>query len=248
MALQHFGSQSYNGDFWDAAHWGGVGTTTAVCTPAYTPNFPTEGEYLVWDNVQTVLHTSVRNTGNVETCVDYAHRHNIGRRELIASNGVYTPDDVIWRFPSVEAVIRPKPRDTITDSEGTVWTILEVGRNLATYHYRCVCRDLIIAEDLDDLIDIETPAITYDDAGVKTKTWSVLYNDRPCRLQPFTAEIADERGIRGLRITHQIFLAQAVVVTNEDRVSFGGRYYEIRGYHNPERIDELPVLDVELVP
>jgi hypothetical protein len=39
-----------------------------------------------------------------------------------------------------------------------------------------------------------------------------------------------------------------VVVTNEDRVSFGGRFYEIRSYERPERIDELPILNVELVP
>ena len=217
------------------------------CAPDYTPTLDFSQDYLVWDNIQTVDHTSVRTSGDVVTCI-LGHRHNIDRRELAASNGVYTPDDLIWRLPKPTCPIRPKPRDLITDAEGRTVTMLQVSYIVDQQRYRCVCRDLILANDLYDTIDVETPTITYTTAGAKVKTWEALYSDIPARLQPITADLVDERGMRGLRVTHELIVGQALVVTNEDRVVLDGVYYEIRGYHNPERIDELPVLDVELVP
>lgn len=217
-------------------------------TASYTPNLDFTFDDLVWDNVQTIDHTSVRITGDVTTEIDRAHRHYIGRKELAASNGVYTPDDVIWRFPDRYVTNKPKPRDRILDADGVTWTILEAWYIFDQKRHRCACRNLILAFDLYDQIDVETPAITYDAAGVATKTWGTLYSQIPSRLQPITADIADERGIRALRVTHNLIVDRVLSVTNEDRVLLNGTYYEIRGYHNPERIDELLVLDVEIVP
>jgi head-tail adaptor len=248
MALLTFASLSFKGENWNAVHWGGAGAAVVACTPAYTPDLAFDTDHLVWDNVQTVKHISVRTKNSVTTCVDFAHRHAITDREMAASNGVYVADDVVWRLPSATATVKPKPRDTIEDAEGTIWTILEVGRIVGTKRYRCIARDLVIHNDLDDLIDIQTPTITYDASGVKTKTWVLLHEGLSARLQPITSDIVDERGVRGFRTTHQVFLSQEVSVTNEDRVSFGGRFYEIRSYEKPELITDLPVLNVELVP
>ena len=219
------------------------------CVPTYAPNLIFDNDYLVWDNTCTVSYVSVNKTGDQNFCPSGCHRHAISRKELAASDGVYTPDDVVLRIPRPMLAVKPKPRDRWTDEEGEVFTVLEVGRIVGVQRYRLVCRNLIIAHELNDLIDIQRATITYDSAGVKIKTpWTVVYPQLAARVQPITSETVDERGVRGFKTTHTIILSQEVVVTNEDRVSFAGRFYEIRGYHNPERIDELPVIDAELVP
>ena len=58
-------------------------------------------------------------------------------------------------------------------------------------------------------------------------------------------DTADERGIRGSRIRYDVIVDRQIRVDEEDRVYWAGRYLEIRGLRNGERVDELPVLECE---
>jgi head-tail adaptor len=222
-------------------------TIDMQCTPALTRTLDFSQDHLVWDNYLTVSYLSVRKSGDQMYCPQRCHKHAISQKELAASDGVYVPTDVMLRMPGNQPFL-PKPRDRWTDEMGTTWTVLEVARIVTLSRYRLVSRDLILHHDLRDAIDVMTPNYTFDASGIRIKTFTSKYTGIAARVQPISADILDERGVRGLRISHQCIVGQELDVTNEDRVNFGGKHYEIRGFHNPERIDELQVLDLELVP
>ena len=253
--LNTFASRTFQGSAKDTFNCGTfTGTSEPVlaggCTPTDFVSLDTSTDDAVWDNVSDISFASVSKTDDALTCIMRAHRHAIGRKELAVSNGVYVPEDTIWRLPrrSMGTVV-PKVRDRITDVENVVWTILEVSRIAATQRYRCVCRDLILVENLRDSILIETPSYTFDTAGIRIKTFTSKYAGLPARVQPITSEIVDERAIRGFKTTHTVIVDRQLSVTNEDRIVLeNGRILEIRGYRDPERIDELPQIDAELVP
>jgi hypothetical protein len=218
------------------------------CIPSYQPTLSFAGDELVWDNRENVSYVSVNKAGDQSYCPANCHRSAITLKELAASNGVYVPRDLVLRIPRSQLPVTPKPRDRWTDSEGQTFTVLEVGRNVGRERHRLVCRNLVIEAALDDVITVQRASISYDQSGVKQKAWYTLYSNVPARIQPQTAELVDERGVRGLKVSHECILGQVVVVTNEDRVLLNGRFYEIRGYSMPERIDELMRLELDLVP
>lgn len=199
-----------------------------------------------------------------QTPVAVAKKRPLKARELAASGGVYTALDRLWLLPNalIPAGYSPKPADVLTDSAGTRWTVLEAENTRNGSTWRLTCRDLVLALDLRDKIDVERAALSQDAAGAVVKLFpsgpapnggKLLFAAVPARVQLLTDEIKDERGIRGFSGTHAIIVGQELTgVTNEDRVALtvAGKttYYDIVGYHNATRIDELPILDVESRP
>jgi hypothetical protein len=186
-----------------------------------------------------------------DAAVADARRFPVRRHEQAASGGVYRGDDRVWCLPAAQCSFEPLPADRVTDSAGTVWTVLEakpVGLGSSLSHYRLVTRDLVLAAGLRDVLDVERPAITYDASGVALRAWSAAYSGIPCRVQPQEAVAVEERGLYGFRGTHLGFVDRQLTLTAEDRLNVAGVYYEVKGWRNAQRIDELFTIDAELVP
>lgn len=244
-------------------------------------NIDATANWLVWDNTEAVTYTSHRTTtasaGDAVLANVTAKRRNPSDRELAVSQGVYTSQDLVWLVPQANLTgLTPggdkepvaKPADTITDAAGNVWTVLEVFFNTLKSTWRLMTRNLAIAFDLQDAVDIQRYTLTYDAAGAPVRAWpdnnvgtilaagSTPYAALPARAQLLTDEIKDERGLRGFQGNYAVYLSQQVQVTQEDRVKWTDkstspatvRYLDILGIHNPLRIDELPVLDARLAP
>jgi len=224
-----------------------------------------EHDWLCWDGLETATYRSVRTSGTmVEYVVDAALRRAPTRRELAASNGVYQATDTVWLIPRVvlDGALsaegqRPKPRDTITPSEGGEWTALEVAEEVDRTIYRFTTRNLVIHLDLFDAIDIERAGVVYNNAGIPDKQFPpegggrVLYSALPCRVQKDEERIADERLLRGEEVPYTIFLSRQVVIdAAEDRVKWTDgstvRYLDIVRLVMPDRLDELPRLECVL--
>lgn len=220
-------------------------------------------DFLVWDNREDVTYVSHATAGDTSYSLTSpdgkggVKRRNLTWKELTASAGVYTTQDRAWLLPvaNLPPGLTPKPADRIIDGQGNSWTVLEAPLNTWGTWYKLVTRNLVIQANLKDRIDIQRPAITLDAANVTIRAWPPAGGTTPyaalsCRIQELTAEIANERDLRGFRRTHEIYLSQQVSLQSEDRilVTGGTTIYAIRGYHSPNRIDELPVIDAELVP
>ena len=212
-------------------------------------------DYLTWDNTEAVTYQSRRAAGGPKAPIPVAKRRPLKKHELSASGGVYTGLDRVWIVPAalLPPGVVPKPADVLTDAKGTPWTVLEAAAAKTDQTWRLTSRDLVLAYDLRDMVNVERAAISYDAAGAAIKAFptgspsggQVLYAGLPARVQLLTGEIAEERGIRGTERAYDVIVGGQVddVSEAEDRINWNGVYLDIVRLKNAERIDELPVLE-----
>ncbi len=215
--------------------------------------FDFSADYLLYDNAEAITYQSVAAASRTSYPIATAVRLTKSAKERAPSNAAYVGADLQWLVSGTLLPVPPKPGDQIQDAAGVLWTVQTADYEVLDKQYLLDCLNLAIVYQLQDTITIERPTISYDGSGVRVKTWpptggSTPYQNLAARVQPLDASLVDERGLRGLAVTHACIVSQQVSVTNEDRINLGGVYYEIRGYHNPARVDELPVIDAELVP
>lgn len=184
-------------------------------------------------------------------------RRAVNQREQVASGGVYTGADLVWLLPAavIPAGLIPKPADVIVDDEGTRWTALSVERNKNRQTWRLTTRNLALAHQLDHTIDIQRADLGTDAAGGLVRFWpdsspsggSTPYAGISARVQLKTKEEVDQRGMRGFKETYEVTVDRQVKLTTNDRIKWtlaGDMVYlDISGLHNPELIDQLPVID-----
>lgn len=218
-------------------------------------NIPTGQNYTAWDNTEPVTLTSIARTGNTLFEISTAKRRNPSYRELAASQGVYTGQDLVWLLPASlvsqegatgqQAV---KPGDLITDGNGITWTILERSLNTLQSTYRCMTRDMILAAQLYDTLTITRPTeFETDAAGGRVYDYATIYTGIPCRFQEVDASTTDERGQRLTVKRYSVWVSQRLYLTIEDVATDSeGNVYEVRGWQDADRIDQLQRLDCEI--
>lgn len=216
------------------------------------------GDDSCWDNCEPVTLEITRHPANRADTIPRAKRRNVRGREKSPSGGVYAGYEVRWHLPArlLAPEVRPKPGDVIIDQDGVRWTVLTVDRNRLGQTWALGCVDLVLANDLRDTIDVEEPTIEYDRAGAAVKRFPssdpkggrILYASVPARVQQVGQEQEDQRGIRAFLGKYDVIVGKQLAVTFEGRVKWGSVYLDIKGVRNPERIDELQVLECEARP
>ncbi len=216
-------------------------------------NVPTLDNYKCWGNVQSVVLTSRANDGDTDFAIGTAKRRAPGFKELAPSGGVYTTQDLVWLLPKkltdaagATGNKQPKPGDLIT-AESVTWTILECPLNTLRSTWRCMTRDLILAYDLRGMLSIQRPQATTTDAaaGRTFPAYDTVYAGIPCRFQETAAEVSDERGKRVTVKRYTVTVNQRLRLTVEDRIvdQDDGEIYEITGWDNADRIDQLMTVE-----
>lgn len=219
-------------------------------------------EHQTWDNVEPVYLEIGRGASQAQrgrlSSTDYvpvAKRTFVTTKEAAASGGVYTTGDLSWSLPAVVLTpgVQPKPGDVVIDSDQVRWTVLAVDRRRWRQRWKLTCRNLTIAYDLRDKIDVQRATLASDSAGAPLKTFppaggAVLYRGLTCRVQPLTADVVEERGIRGKETHYDVTVDRQVSVDTEDRIVWNGVILDIVGYRQPELITELPVIEATAKP
>lgn len=210
-------------------------------------------DYLIFDGMEAVAFTSKKTAGNVQTAITKALGRAPTYKELAPSNGAYTGQDKVWIIPqTLLGATTPKPGDFVTASSDN-WTALEVKKIALGSSWWLMTRNLVLANDLRDTIDIERAAVTYDAAGGKVRTFPTAggttpYANLAAKVQKLTDALKMVLGVEGFQGTYAVIVAQDLTITDDDRVKWGALYLDIVGMKNPSRIDELPVLDCVLQP
>lgn len=231
-------------------------------------------DFRVWDNTETLTYVSTQQAGDQVDAVRHVRRHLVGVKEAAASAGAYTAGDVLFYVPRVALRLElgePKPGDVLLDDEQVRWTVLGVDKRKrdrrAPQTYKLQARDLRLAFQLEDLVTIETPARSLDATGARVVAWVPKYELLPAKVQQLAEAESEERGLRGSKVTYSVTVDRQIKVTlGEDRIvwrkgllaSAGATavpddsdppvHLDITGYRNPERLDELPVMDAEVRP
>jgi head-tail adaptor len=180
--------------------------------------------------------------------VSGALRRAVTQREAAAADGKYTESDVKWHLPAVQIATPPEPGATITDTAGNVWTVLAVERQSLDNRWRCWTRDLAVAAGLDQLITVEKAVWNKSPSGAPVAAWAPLRTSLRARIQPREGRIDVEHDRRLVRITHEVYLAEPIPLDANFRIVHEEVVYNVVSYQEPERIDRLPVVQVERVP
>ena len=222
-------------------------------------------DWTVMDDLEQVTLTSTRRPGSRRDARLVAMRRQLTLSEKQASSGAYEAGELAWIVPNEQLKWRLKPGDTITDQSGDVYTLLTVKPDLMGALWACTSVNLVIAHDLQDVVDVERAEIQTDASGATIKRFpgegdglgSVAYPGLACRVQPVDQAHAEERGLRGQTTRYQVFVGQQLTLTTEDRLKVTWRngaklatplYLEIRRYADAERLGDLPAIEAELVP
>jgi hypothetical protein len=213
-------------------------------------------DYQSWDDRESVAYTSVKNSGNVEYSLTDCLRRPLNFKELAASGGVYTSQDRVWLVPAailpsgLNGVADLKPADFLTDGDSVQWTVLECAWNTLQTWWRLVTRNIVLAYDLRSTLSIINPINNQDASGNRIPNYNVepAYSNVPCRIQEQEGNVAELLGKQEIKRTFIAYIGQRVTVTRESRVISGGVNYQVTGYRNPDRIDMLMELNLEIIP
>lgn len=215
---------------------------------------PMSLDYQAWDNTESVTFTSHARAFDTAYGLTNCVRRAPTWKELAASGGVYSAIDVVWLLPAALVTAagatgtkRPKPADTITDSDGTVYTVLAADYQATRSTWRLITRDMVIAYDLQDTLTLRRPTLATDAAAGRTySTYTTISSGIACRFQETEASTQDERGKRVTVKRYSVWVATRLYPTIEDQVlDQDSNVYEVRGWRDADRIDQLQMLDCE---
>lgn len=182
------------------------------------------------------------------TDVSGALRTRPSVREAAPSDGVVLTADAVWHLPSTGLVVQPAPGARIIDAAATVWTVLRSERDTLGTRWKCWARNLSLALGLEHVIQIERATWTKDASGAPVATWNLSRAGVKARIQPIESKHELHGDQRLERVTHRVYLAEAMLLDASDRLVHDGAIYNVRGYASPERIDEPTVIFAERVP
>jgi head-tail adaptor len=208
--------------------------------------FDPVGDFIaVCDGLQAVTLTD-RDDANADAVAD-ALRRAVTLREAERSNGLYTTSDVHWHLPQSQVTTDPQPGYIITDSNDDEWTILAVEDQTLTDRWRCTCRNLVVAEQLDTLVTIQVSTSIKGDTGAHEQTWADQQGGIRARIQRIAGQVRTTVGASQIDATHTMYFRESIVLTARHRVADSdGNRYRVVGYRDPERIDKL--CEADLVP
>jgi head-tail adaptor len=197
------------------------------------------------DGVEAITFTPV---GGAPVLVEHALRRKARESEAAASGGAYTAHDVKWFLSTVDLISRPTPGATITDAAGDVWTVLDVWPDALNAAWRCRARNLTFAEGLSQRVTILRAVWQASPAGAAAALWVSEHSDVPARIQPIETDVTTEHAQRMARATHRVYLGQSLALDANHRIVHAARVYHVLSTTMPARIDELPVVHVEVSP
>lgn len=239
------------GDVRYGTQYGAAGTeyTGTLVVPA-TSSQATVGPFTSQDWIpwlENITYTSVRpNSADVATALTTAAVYQLGNGESSPSYGVYTKWDIKVCISTGDIEYDPKPRDTILWNTRT-YTVLEVTTtNWADFH-TIIARDLILHSDLRDSGTLSRPSNTQDSAGRAALTsYTTVTSSIPCRVQYQPSTAVDQYGRRHIQERYTAYVGVLLDARAKDRFTVGSDIYTIVGVRNPERIDQLQELDLQL--
>lgn len=188
---------------------------------------------------------TVNRRGKTNTAVANALRRTINTREIVASDGQYQHNDVRWHLPVEECATAPAMGDALVDTDGNYWTILAVTKATLSSRWLCICRDVAVANGLDDTIVIEKTTITADTGGAAADDWHPWRTGVRAKIQPFDSDVTVGAGAHRTVRRYRIYIAEDLELSHVHRIrDMEGTYYRIERYDAAEDVGQLQTIEV----
>ncbi len=186
--------------------------------------------------------------------VDHAFRRNISIREVEASKGHYRLGDVRWHLDRQEVSTPPDPGAVIIDNDDNEWTLLEVRRDVQDSRWRCVTRNLVVAENLTSPIEIQRNEWTKGAHGEMIPHWVTVAANVRARIQEQSrsSEVVNDRQTSSRDTVIYVNVAIEDNFPGDLRryriLDANGLVYKILRVDQSDRIDVLPRIHAEVSP
>jgi len=182
--------------------------------------------------------------GKTSTSVAKALQRAISTHEVEISDGKYRAGDVRWHLPAAEVTTAPEPGDKIKDAGGNYYTLLDVQAATLENRWRCIARNVEVANLLNDTFSFEKATFSKGTQGAAEASYTGDMVARG-RLQPVDTTMVVEAGAKRSAKRWRLFVASDLAITHEHRVKGpGGTYYTILSTAGQERIGEVQTVEV----
>ena len=125
----------------------------------------------------------------------------------------------------------------------TIWRVLEASSETLAVRWRLVCRILEI--DTSQTVTIQQAQFSQTVSGAPAAVWSDFAPDVIGRLVPESSAADHEKRSRRERVRARLYTLTPYLLDTNYRVFDGANYWNVTGYEQPERIDQLPLLRLE---
>ncbi len=241
-----------------------VGGTTTIYGSGFADTGDHTGEWRLWPRreditlrAQTAL--GVYDSHPLTAPGGAAKRRAPTWKEMTASAGGVSAKNLVWLLPkqNLPDEVEPRAGYQIRDAAGVDHTVLEVQAGKFNQTHRCVTIALAVVYELSAVGVLTRPDGGQDAAGRPYPSYTEVARVR-CRVQPQDSAAGDhfERRTTAHKfaavIDTQVQARARDVFTVTSYVSPGGavasvQSYTVLGYRAPERLDQLPALDLELI-
>jgi hypothetical protein len=157
------------------------------------------------------------------------------------AGGHVAQSDVAWQFPWDEANEPPRLGDAIRDAAGECFTILSIETLGAKTRLRCATRNLRLACQLNDRVDVEAAVWEDTGGGPEIVGWTTVRPAIAARIQPASLTIDHTTTPPTATATFRILLGEQLTLNENSRfVDPQGNVYQLIELSQAERIDALP--------
>lgn len=157
-----------------------------------------------------------------------AVRHPIATEEISRSRGVYLVTDIVWtipRFVDSSSVARDiRPGWLLTDSSSNEFTVISNAAysDIGKFH-RFVARNFILAENLQDFVEVMRISTIQDPAGRSIPIETSIALSVPSRIQGMDQDIVTRLGVEQLGKNFDVYMARDVGLKIKDQIRVHGR-------------------------
>jgi len=183
------------------------------------------------------------------TVIAHALRQVATVHEAAPSDGRATASDVTWHLSVAELPDPPRLGDVLRDARGVRWVVLEVVQTTLGSRWLCPSRSLAVAHGLNDTITILRAAYPKGAAGAMDPVWQPWRTGIWARIQPLAAETSLAEESRETLARCRVFVEEPLELDHRHRIRGPeGTLYRVLRTTLAQRIDELPSIEVEVVP
>lgn len=149
----------------------------------------------------------------VPTCL----RRAITTKEAGRSDGKYLTSDTVFHLDIAEHPARPAIGGQIVESDGEIWTILEVAKQTLSNRWRCICRQLYI----DPSFTVTLLKAVYEKGitGAQEPTWQTIAENVVAKIQIDRESVEVEHEYRTSVKTASVYFAQPQPLSANHRIA-----------------------------
>lgn len=201
----------------------------------------------VADGLETV--TLLRRGSSNSVAITHALQRALRIAEIVASDGKYRAGDVRWHVPAVEITVDPRLGDSLVDTAGNRYVILDKEYATLEVRWRLVCRNLAIAYGLDDTVSVLRATWSKGDGGAAEPAWNTWKTGIRARIQPLRIDPQMAHESRFSAKQFEIYLGEDVLLDHSHRIQDSkGVIYKVIKSEGQERIGELQAVLTEVTP